>query len=596
MCWRAFWSVAFGLVAVAGRCADPISMEDLIREYKADAHSIASCFDLDWAEPVLDRHRHLVASWHSRLAEVPFSELSKKDRVDYLLLRNHLDREREALEIQSRRIAEIDSLIPFRTAIAKLEMARWRGQKTNPPEAAARIEKIGELAKEFKEQIQKPAGGEKGEAKRETGEGKGGEKGADKGKNKIEVEAGLALRAAAAVDGLRSGLKRWFEFYNGYEPEFSWWVRSSYNDASAKLEAYGKFLREEIAGQKGKDDDPLVGVAVGADTVRRQLALEFIAYGPEEVIEIGERELAWCETEMLKAAAEMGFTNNWKAAMAKVKLNFVPAGEQDELVTSIAREATDFVKEKQFATIPPLCEETWRMRMMSPETLKTIPYAAYAAPEMQVAYPRDDMKQEDKLMVMRGNNRHYTRLTVMHELIPGHHLQIFQAARNHEHRRLFATPFHVEGWAVYCELRLWDLGWPRSPEDKIGMLFWRMHRAARIITTVKFHIGKMAPDEMTAFLIDRIGHEKFGAMSEVRRFISEDTAPLYQAGYLLGARQLNDLHDELTGAGGMSERQFNDAVLKENSMPIEILRAALRDLPLAPDARPAWKFGKSLKR
>jgi hypothetical protein len=72
------------------------------------------------------------------------------------------------------------------------------------------------------------------------------------------------------------------------------------------------------------------------------------------VIDIGERELAWCETEMKKAAAEMGFTNDWKAAMAKVKLEFVPPGEQDELVGRVARDAIAFVKENDFATIPPL--------------------------------------------------------------------------------------------------------------------------------------------------------------------------------------------------------------------------------------------------
>ena len=172
----------------------------------------------------------------------------------------------------------------------------------------------------------------------------------------------------------------------------------------------------------------------------------------------------------------------------------------------------------------------------------------------------------------------------------GHHLQNFVAARNHEYRREFGTPFYIEGWALYCELRLWELGWPRTPQEKIGMLFWHAHRAARIITTVKFQTGKMTPDEMIAFLIEHVGHEKFGATSEVRRFISEDTQPLYQAGYLLGGRQLHALHDEMTGPGKLTERQFNDAVLAQNTMPVEILRAALRDLPLKPDAQPGWKF------
>lgn len=572
-------------LAGSAGATEPVSMPDLIREYKADAHSIAACNDLDWAEAILVRKRGFVDGWKARLAGIRFGDLSKDGRIDYVLLRNELDREAHELTMHGEKISEIDSLIPFRKQVADMEIARWQGRNVDPMKAAAAVEGIGEFAKDFKGRISRPE-------EKEKAEKKGEDRGADR---RITVEPRIAYRAAAAVDSLRGGLKRWFDFYNGYEPEFSWWVRSSYNEASTNLEAYAKFLREEIAGQKGKDDDRLIGGPVGADALARQLGLEFIAYTPDELISIGERELAWCEREMSKAAAAMGFTNDWRAAMSKVKSNFVSAGKQDELVTSIALEATAFVKEKGFATVPALCEQTWRMRMMSPDTLKTIPYAAYAAPEMQVAYPRDDMKQEDKLMVMRGNNRNYTRLTVVHELIPGHHLQMFQAARNNEYRRMFGTPFYIEGWALYCELRLWALGWPKSPEDKIGMLFWRMHRAARIITTIKFHTGKMTPDEMVTFLIERVGHEKFGARSEVRRFISEDTPPLYQAGYLLGGRQLADLHEEMTGSGGMTELEFNDAVLEANSMPIEILRAYLRDLPLGPDARPSWRFGESLK-
>jgi uncharacterized protein (DUF885 family) len=95
---------------------------------------------------------------------------------------------------------------------------------------------------------------------------------------------------------------------------------------------------------------------------------------------------------------------------------------------------------------------------------------------------------------------------------------------------------------------------------------------------------------MVTFLIDRVGHEKFGATSEVRRFIADETPPLYQAGYLLGGRELHVLHDELLAAGKMTECQINDAILGQNSMPVEILRAALENLPLHRDQQPAWKF------
>jgi len=580
-------TILAALLAVAplfvARPAGSVSMAGAIREYTADARSIAMFYDLPWAEPMLDRQELMLGGWMARLRAIDFKSLSHDGQVDWLLLKNDIERELHQIERQRKMIEGMDSLLPFRGAIADLELARWRDERIDPAPASATVSEIGRQAKELKESIAK-AGSE--DAKQKEGD----KKPEKEAKKKMLVEPARALIAAKAVDGLRNGLKRWFEYHNGYQPDFSWWVRSTYGEASTNLEEYAKFLRQEIAGQKGKDDDPLVGECVGTGEIERLLKLELIAYSPDEVIAIGERELEWCHDELRKAAAEMGFTNDWKAAMAKVKSDFVPPGEQDELVGQVARDAIAFVKEKKFVTVPPLCEETWRMRMMTPETLKTIPYAAYSQPEMQVAYPRDDMKQEDKLMVMRGNNRAFTRLTVPHELIPGHHLQVYVASRNHDYRRVFGTPFYVEGWALYCELRLWVLAWPRTPEERIGMLFWRAHRAARIVTTVKFQTGRMTPDEMVQFLIEEVGHEKFGATSEVRRFISNDWAPLYQAAYLLGGRQLHVLHDEMTGARKMTEQQFNDAVLDQNSMPIELLRAALQDLPLKPDMGPQWRF------
>ena len=76
--------------------------------------------------------------------------------------------------------------------------------------------------------------------------------------------------------------------------------------------------------------------------------------------------------------------------------------------------------------------------MISPETLQEIPYAAYNGREMMVAYANADLKQADKLMVMEGNNRHFTRLVIPHELIPGHHLQQYYEARGPERPYLHA--------------------------------------------------------------------------------------------------------------------------------------------------------------
>ena len=140
---------------------------------------------------------------------------------------------------------------------------------------------------------------------------------------------------------LQEVLKRWYSFYDGYQPDFAWWLKKPYDDASKQLDDYAKYLREEIAGLKGKDEDPLVGEPIGAEALAAGIRREWLPYTADELIAIGEREFAWCEGEMKKAAREMKLGDDWKAALARVKADYVPPGQQDELVARIAREATD---------------------------------------------------------------------------------------------------------------------------------------------------------------------------------------------------------------------------------------------------------------
>lgn len=565
--------LALALVAIpSARAAD---LPDLIRAYEADLQSIRSFHDLNWSDECQTRYMQGLDDWRTRLNAIPEESLKTDDTIDWTLLRIDLDREAGQIRSQRERLSALDGCVPFRGVVARLESSRWRGESMDPSAAALEVDAIRSTVTNLRARIE--AGRKKDPAP-------------DTATNAIVLTPPQALRAARLVEEIRNALKRWFEFHHGYQPTFSWWVETAHQETAKALEDYAKYLREEIAGIKGKDDDPLIGTPIGRDAVMRELALEFIAYTPEELIARAERELADCRAEWTKAAEAMGCGSDWKAALEKVKASYVAPGEQDELVGQIARESIAFVRAHAFVTIPPICEETWRMRMIAPETLKTIPYAAYSGQEMMVAYARDDMSAADKRMVMRGNNRHATRVTVPHELIPGHHLQGFVAARERAYRRSFATPFLVEGWALYCEIRFWELGWPTTPEDRIGMLFWRAHRAARIITTLKFHLGSMTPDEMVDFLVNEVGHERFGARSEVRRFIDDATPPLYQVAYLTGGLQLRALQAERVKPGDLTEQAFNDAVLRENGIPVELIRSALRNERVPRDAKPVWRF------
>ena len=227
--------------------------------------------------------------------------------------------------------------------------------------------------------------------------------------------------------------------------------------------------------------------------------------------------------------------------------------------------------------------------MISAERQRVSPFFL-GGETIQISYPTSEMSHEDKMMSMRGNNPHFSRATVQHELIPGHHLQQFMNQRNMTHRRMFGTPFWTEGWALYWEFILWDKGFPRDAKDKVGMLFWRMHRCARIIFSLNYHLGEWTPQECIDFLVDRVGHERANAEGEVRRSFTGGYGPLYQLAYMTGGLQFKALKKQLVDSGQMSYQEFHDAVMKENAMPVEMVRALLTNQPLTKDYKSNWRF------
>jgi hypothetical protein len=251
-------------------------------------------------------------------------------------------------------------------------------------------------------------------------------------------------------------------------------------------------------------------------------------------------------------------------------------------------ESIDFLKKNNLLTIPPLAEETWGMMMMSPERQLIAPFFLGGA-DIIISYPTNTMAFEDRMMSMRGNNPHFSRATVHHELIAGHNLQQFVNSRNRTYRN-FGTPFWTEGWSLYWELILWDMQFAKSPEDRIGMLFWHMHRCARIIFSLNYHTGKWTPQQCIDFLVDRVGHERANAEGEVRRSFTGQYPPLYQLAYLTGGRQFYALKKELVDSKKMSYKQFHDAILSLNAMPVEMVRAILTQQPLTEDFKTNWRF------
>jgi uncharacterized protein (DUF885 family) len=348
-----------------------------------------------------------------------------------------------------------------------------------------------------------------------------------------------------------------------------------------------KLPKEKINAPK--DASGIRGTPIGRAALINELAGEMIPYTPEELIDIAQKEFSWCDAEMLKASREMGFGKEWKKALEKVKEAHVEPGRQVLLIRDLIKDSVEYVSGRDLLTVPAIQVETLRATMLSPQQQLTSPFFLGGA-FIQIAAPTDTQSYDARMQTMRGNNIAFSRATVHHELIPGHNSQSFAQARYRTYRNLFPTPFWTEGWSLYWEMRLYDGGFARTPEERIGFLFWRMHRCARIVFSLKFHLGEWSPQQCVDYLVDRVGHEPDNAAAEVRRSFAGNYGPLYQAGYMLGALELRTLQKELVGSGKMTDKQFHDSVLQQNAMPIAMVRAALINEKLSADGLPPWKF------
>ncbi len=542
-------------------------LREMIERFNSDIWSLRRLYPIEVSPARQVRMKRFYSDAFDKLKRTNFDALSQDGRVDYVLFRNYLTHRLRQSDLQGKARQEEAPLMPFAQNIIDLRESLQSMQFVDPAKTATALNELTKQIRATQNTIDATL----------------------KDSKPAKYKKTVANRSSGIIRDLRESLKEWFNFYNGYDPAFSWWVGEPYKSVDSALKDYSTFLREKVAGVRVDDENTIIGDPIGRDALMDELAYEMIPYTPEELIAIANKEFAWCEKEMKRASNDLGYGDDWHKALEYVKTLYVEPGKQPELIRDLAREAIKFVDDHDLVTVPQLARDTWRMEMLSPEQQKYSPFFL-GGEVIQVSYPTNTMGHEQKMMSMRGNNIHFARATVFHELIPGHHLQEFMMDRYKQYRGLFGTPFWVEGGALYWEMLFWDLGFPKTPENRIGMLFWRMHRCARIIFSLSFHLEKMTPQECIDFLVDRVGHERDNATAEVRRSVMGGYGPLYQCAYMLGGLQLRALHHEVVDSGKMTNREFHDAVLHENSIPIEMVRAGLTKQPLSPDFKSSWKF------
>ncbi|KQY23661.1 hypothetical protein ASD16_13200 [Cellulomonas sp. Root485] len=183
------------------------------------------------------------------------------------------------------------------------------------------------------------------------------------------------------------------------------------------------------------------------------------------------------------------------------------------------------------------------------------------------------------------------KTTVYHEGVPGHHLQIgqavFQRATLNTWRRLACwTSGYGEGWALYAERLMADLGFLDDPGDRLGMLDGQRMRAARVVFDLGVHLGLEAPEEWGGgtwdadkgweFLKANVNMPEAFIRFEWNRYLGwPGQAPSYKIGQRLWEQTRDAAAAEAEAQGEEFDRRaFHARALSMGALPLDVLKTA----------------------
>ena len=239
-----------------------------------------------------------------------------------------------------------------------------------------------------------------------------------------------------------------------------------------------------------------------------------------------------------------------------------------------------------FDIAPPLrrCEA-----MLPPPGVAAAPY--YTPPAEDFSYPGRTW------FPTVGRTRFPTwdvATTVFHEAVPGHHLQLGWVRvlndRLCRFRRIAGVDAHGEGWALYAERLMDELGMLEDPGQRLGFLAFQALRAARVVVDMGLHLGlripaddpfhpgeRWTPEVAIAFLVERAGLSAAFAASEVDRYLGW---PGQAISYKLGEREWLAAREEATRRDrpAFDLKAWHAQALDLGSLGLAQLREELRRL------------------
>ncbi|MBC9926503.1 MULTISPECIES: DUF885 domain-containing protein [unclassified Leucobacter] len=352
--------------------------------------------------------------------------------------------------------------------------------------------------------------------------------------------------------------------------------------ASAAYGEFAEFLTREVAPHAPEAD------AFGRE--RYALASEGflgLAVDLDETYEWGIEELARMVSEQERIAREI--LPGASVAEAIAFLDQDPARKLH---------GTDALQRWMQETSDRAVAELGAAHFDIPAEIRTLECLIAPTQEGGIYYtgPTDDFSRPGRMWwsVPEGDTEFATwreLTTVFHEGVPGHHLQIGQAvvnrgSLNEWRRQLAGTSGHAEGWALYAERLMEQLGYLDDPADRLGMLDGQRLRAARVVLDIGVHLGKQRPygggvwdgDYAFEFLRDNVSMSDASVRFEVLRYLGwAGQAPSYK----VGQRVWEDLRDESEARAAASGatfdlRAFHSRALGIGGVRLDTLQRVLR--------------------
>ena len=351
--------------------------------------------------------------------------------------------------------------------------------------------------------------------------------------------------------------------------------------ATASAEAYDslvRFLGDELAQHAPEKD--AVGRELYALASRGFLGATIDL---DETYEWGIDELARMVAEQESIAREIK-----PGASVLEAIEFLDGDQSRKL------HGTDALQRWMQETSDRAVDELSRTQFDIPDAVKRLECMIAPTQEGGIYYtnPTDDFSRPGQMWwsVPEGVTEFDTwreLTTVYHEGVPGHHLQIGQAVYNkamlNTWRRNAGTSGHAEGWALYAERLMQQLGYLDDPADRLGMLDGQRMRAARVVLDIGVHLEKTLPDGSGpwtgdyafGFMVANVNMSPEFVRFEVNRYLGwPGQAPSYK----VGQRIWEQLRDEAAAREGASFdiKAFHKRALDIGGVGLDTLKAALQ--------------------